>query len=289
MNVLLIGSDNPVGELLHGSFARWGRHQARLLSSSSARWSSERQAKKAVRKDKPDAVVDLSLANRIAAGETPDARDIERIRWVAKACEHSGMRYLMLSSDQVYAGLSGRALRETDKPDAYSEPGFQCVDAENRVKQAAPSALILRMGPLFAGSGDNSLTRLLGSFASMPAVTLDETNVYCPVSAADAARVIAAVVDQLSAGAQASGVYHYASGDRTTEFGFGETALAAASQYSNVADVVLHPQETEAGEQTETRVLDCSRLRDTFAIKQVPWRGSVNEEVRRFYSPESSQ
>ncbi|GAB5413287.1 MAG: hypothetical protein Cons2KO_08900 [Congregibacter sp.] len=286
MNVLLIGSDSPVGEALQGVFAKWGRHQAQAVSTSASRWRIERKAKKSTRKNKPDAVLDLSFVNRLAGGEPITAEDVDRVHWVAKACEHSGICFFFVSSDQVYAGLTGRALRETDPADASLEPGLRCIEAENRVSQAAPSAIVLRIGPVFDGSGQNTLTRLLRDFASLSVVTLDDRDVYCPLSAADLARVLGAMLDQLSAGAQPRGVFHYSSADRTTEFGFGETVLAAASQFSAVADVVLQAEETQAGEHTHTRVLDCSRLRDTFAIKQVPWRASINHEVRRFYRPD---
>ena len=90
------------------------------------------------------------------------------------------------------------------------------------------------------------------------------------------------MLDQLSVGARAEGVYHYCSGDRTTAFGFAEAVLAAASQYSDYGDVVLDAQSDEDAA-TETRVLDCSRLRDGFAIKQMPWRRSIDAQVRQYH------
>lgn len=39
----------------------------------------------------------------------------------------------------------------------------------------------------------------------------------------------------------------------------------------------------EVSPQAETRVLDCSRLRNTFAVKQVSWRHFVNAVVQQYY------
>ena len=338
MDVLLVGADNPLGAALRGVLAQWGRHRAAGLTVAGSRWRSERQAKKAVRKGRPDAVVDCRLAWQIAAGDVPTPADIERGHWLAKACERSGMRYILLSCDRVFAGLTGRRLRESDPADASAAPGVQMLELESRVAQAAPSALVLRTGPLFASVGRNLLTQTLermdlaatrppepapslsraqsrGAVAgrsrgaqspdpvagasgraarlnspktdglSPPktepgrAAEFDNRDVFCPVCSGDAARVIAAILDQLSVGARARGIYHYGSCDRATAYDFAEAALVAARPWLNSPQAEL----AEVSPQAETRVLDCSRLRNTFAIKQVSWRHFVNAAVQQYY------
>ncbi|WP_439106656.1 sugar nucleotide-binding protein [Congregibacter sp.] len=289
MDVLIIGSDNPLGMALQAIFAQWGRHHSLTLNTAAARWRSERQAKKAARKDKPQAVVDLRLAWLVAMGEVPQALDIERAHWLAKACEHSAIPYLLLSSDLVFAGQGARSLREFDAPDAFNEPGFQIMEIESRVAQAAPSAMVLRTGPLFDSSGNNFLTRMLARMTTERHASFDDRDVFCPVACVDVARVLAAMLDQLSVGAQASGFLHYSSGDRTTEYGFAEAALAAMSQYRDSGDIVISPRQDNSDESTETRVFDCSRLRDSFAIKQVPWRGFMNPMVKQYFESLATQ
>ena len=301
MDVLLVGSDNPLGAALRGVLAQWGRHRAAGLSVAGSRWRSERQAKKAVRKGRPDAVVDCRLAWQIAAGDVPTAADIERGHWLAKACERSGMRYILLSCDQVFSGLTGRRLRESDPADASAAPGMQMLELESRVAQAAPSALVLRTGPLFAGVGRNLLTQTLERMdlaATRPpepgrAAEFDNRDVFCPVCSVDAARVIAAILDQLSVGARARGIYHYGSCDRATAYDFAEAARGAvagangrAARLNSPKTDGLSPPKTElaaVSPKAEIRVLDCSRLRNTFAVKQVSWRHFVNKVVQQYY------
>ncbi len=226
------------------------------------------------------------------AGEEGSARDalpeaeFERAHWLAKACERSDIHYIFLSSDLVFSGThsgtAARALRETDEPDAVAPPGRQLAEAEQRVLQASPSAIVLRTGPIFAPSSPNLLTRVLDTMADSAGASFDDRSVFCPVAYIDLARVVAAILDQISAGATASGVFHYCSGDRTTEYGFAEATLAAASQYADCGDIVLRPIESAAETPAQQRVLDCTRLRDAFAIKQVPWRGFINATVKQF-------
>ena len=359
MDVLLVGSDNPLGAALRGVLAQWGRHRAAELTVAGSRWRSERQAKKAVRKGRSDAVVDCRLAWQIAAGDVPTAADIERGHWLAKACERRGMRYILLSCDRVFSGLTDGRLRESDPADASAAPGVQMLELESRVAQAAPSALVLRTGPLFAGVGRNLLTQTLermdlaATRASQPddlsppraeppgspnaahraaeppsrrAVEFDNRDVFCPVCSVDAARVIAAILDQLSVGARARGIYHYGSCDRATAYDFAEAALAAARPWLNSgrspyaapapeparslsraqspgAGAVANgstaglnspqPELAEVSPKAAIRVLDCSRLRNTFAVKQESWRHFVDAVVQQYYgaarSPEPAR
>lgn len=235
------------------------------------------------------AVVDLRLAWQLAQGEIPQPLDIVRSHWLAKACEHSGTRYFLLSSDLVFAGHTARSLRESDPPDAHAEPGVQLLEAERRVLEAAPSSIVLRTGPLFASVDNNLLTRILGQLTSTRQASFDDRNTLCPVACADVARVVAAMLDQLSVGSESRGVFHYCAGDRTTAYGFAEAALAAASQYADNGDVVISAYEEDPQSVAQNRVLDCSQLRDAFAIKQEPWRRFINPVVRHYHEALASQ
>jgi len=252
------------------------------LTLAASRWRSERQAKKVARKGSPDAIVDLRITALLASGFELRDIDLERAHWLAKACERSGIRYLLLSSDRVFSGATGRALRESDDPDATDPVGAGLAEIERRVVQAAPSALVLRVGPLFAARPHNLLSQTCEAMGEASRAVFDDCAVFCPVANLDAARVVSAILDQLSAGATASGFFHYGSTDRTTAYGFAEAVLAAASQYADCGDVTIRPLEEESDTGTTRHVLDCARLRDAFAVKQVPWRGFINAVVRQY-------
>lgn len=298
MEVALIGADSPLGQALQKTFETSGRHSVQALTLASSRFKSERQAKKAVRRGKPHVVVDLRISALFGAGEGVQAPDIERCHWLAKACEHSGMLYLLLSRDRVFSGKVQRPLRETDSCDAEDDTGLALIEAERRIGEAAPSACILRTGPLFSGLGDNLLSATLDTLREARHATFDDADQFCPSSVDDVARVIGAILDQFSVGAEAAGIFHYCSADRTTRFGFAEVLLAAAGQFADLGDVALTAlsnggsgagSSDGSGEGTSegtrrSRTLECGAVRDRFAIKQVPWRGLVGDSVKRYFS-----
>lgn len=282
MDVALIGSDTSLGLEIRRLFVQWGRHRAFEVSLASARFRSERQAKKTVRRGRPDVVLDLRLVSSLSAGHDLTPADVQSCHWLAKACEHSGMLYLLLSADRVFSGRVPRPMKEIDQPDADDELGLALREAETLVRSAAPASCILRTGPVFSGSEDALMQALLAQFSSQSSVSLDDSHYFCPSSAADVARVTAAILDQVSVGADAQGFFHYASTDRTTRYGFGEVLLASAGQFTDLGAVALQSSGDPA--QGLSRVLDCSRLRDVFAIKQMPWRGQINLAVKTYYT-----
>ena len=105
----------------------------------------------------------------------------------------------------------------------------------------------------------------------------------CPVEAGDGARVISALLDQLSTGLEVSGVFHYCSSDTATYYEFAEALLASASQYSEFGSsaVLLQPQ--AEGLAPLNRSLNCVKIRNTFAIKQAPWRSAIAGIVGQYY------
>lgn len=282
MQLLLIGADGPLGLAVQAELARWARHEVTAVSMATARWKSERQAKKVVRREQPDLVLDVRLLQLLAVGDAGLAEaDIERCHWLAKACQRSASAFMLLSSDRVFSGQLSHPYREQEAPDACDVPGQLLIEAERVVIGSCTRHFVLRSGPLFAACGDNPFTRTMRGLLGLSTQTLNDRDWLCPVPAADLARVICGALDQLGAGAEAWGCYHYSSTDRTTLYGFAESIMATLSQYVDLEGAAIEraPLESPAAMH---RVLDCRDIRDTFAIKQLPWRGAINGAVKAY-------
>jgi dTDP-4-dehydrorhamnose reductase len=283
LRVLLIGSDTSLGLALMDHLRRWGRHELEAVSSSTSRWKSERHAKKVVRRVRADIVVDARLQGAIDSGEIITELDVERSHWLAKACQRSGGSYFLLSTARVFAGDAGRAYREQDVPDNPETVGQLLGSAEAATRETCAQHIILRLGPVFAPSGINVLSHMLAQLVGGGKLVLDNQLRGCPVESADAARVVAGILDQISAGAEAWGTYHYCSPDPTNCYEFAEALLASASQFSEFSSDAVQLQPVEVDAQPRNRALHCARIRGTFAIKQVPWRGFVADAVRQYF------
>jgi dTDP-4-dehydrorhamnose reductase len=95
--------------------------------------------------------------------------------------------------------------------------------------------------------------------------------------------VVSALLDQLGTGVEAWGIYNYCSSDSATYYEFAEALLASASQFSEFSPAAVQLEREPDGLAPLNRTLDCSRIRSTFAIKQIPWRSAISDIVKQYY------
>ena len=284
MRVLLLGTDTPLGQALTEYLERLGRHEVVAMSRSACRWKSERQAKKAVTRAKCELVVDMRIEAAGDGGDPIQELDIKRCHWVAKACQRSSIIYLYISSSRVFSGQLERPYTEDDLPDNDETVGQLLAEAERRVSEGCERHLILRLGPVFSYEGTNLITQMLGPMLEGGSLVLDNNLRGCPVAAADGARVVSAVLDQLGTGVEPWGIFHYGSSDTATYYEFAEALLASASQFSEFSSSVVQLEQEPEGLAPLNRMLECDKIRNTFAIKQVPWRNAMADIVKQFYA-----
>lgn len=284
MKVLVLGTDSPLGQALAEYLQKLARHECVLMSRAACRWKSERQAKKVVARAKCDIVVDVRIEAAGDGGDQIQELDLKRCHWVAKACQRSKIPYLYISSSRVFSGQLERPYTEEDFPDNEETIGQLLANAEQLVSDSCERHLILRLGPIFSYEGTNLITQMLGPMLQGGSLVLDNNLRGCPVAAADGARVVSAVLDQLSAGVEPWGIFHYGSSDTATYYEFAEAMLAAASQFSEFGSSAVQLEREPDGLAPLNRALDCSKIRSTFAIKQVPWRSAIADIVKQYYS-----
>ncbi len=282
MKVLLIGADTPLGCDLDDFLLQLGRHEVETVSFAASRWKSERRAKKAVLRSRPDLVVDLRVQGALDSTEQLLEQDVERCEWLAKAARRCDAVYFLVSSARIFSGRQERPYPEALEGCGEDGIAEMLRRSEQIIRGRCERHVILRLGPVFSSHGANPLTRILDLLLAGETLALDKGTRSYPVSSKDGARVISGMLDQLSTGAEAWGNFHYCSSDGSNCYEFAEVLLACASQFREFEALEITLEEREAG-QLLTRRLACERLLDTFAIKQVPWRGFVAATVRAFF------
>ncbi|MEM9255620.1 MAG: sugar nucleotide-binding protein [Pseudomonadota bacterium] len=282
MRVLLLGSDSPLGQAVTELHASLQRHDVLPLSLSACRWKSERQAKKAVVRAKADIVVDLRIEAAGDGGMQIQELDLKRCHWIAKACQRTKTTYLFVSSSRVFSGRLDRPYIEEDLPDNDESVAQLLVKAEEAVQAACERHILLRFGPVFSSRGTNLISQMLNPLREGGSLILDNNLRGCPVAADDGARVILALLDQLGTGLEPWGVYHYGSSDTATYYEFAEALLASASQFFELSSSAVQLEQEPAGLTPLNRSLNCSKILNTFAIRQVPWRSFIGDLVKRY-------
>jgi dTDP-4-dehydrorhamnose reductase len=207
---------------------------------------------------------------------------LEHIQQIATACGHAGTGLIHLSSSQVFDGIDGGRHRESDDAQPASRAGASLMQAEQIIAEHCSRHIILRTGLLFSAIGDNALTSLLEQFKSNESLVLSNSGSSCPIHTSDLARVVSAMVDQLSCGGEVWGTYHYHSSDPASRFKFTEAVLAAVSQFSESLGAGLELKSVDKIDATWSQpLLNCEKILNTFGIKQLPWRMLVVQAVKQ--------
>jgi dTDP-4-dehydrorhamnose reductase len=212
---------------------------------------------------------------------------------LARAAELAGVPYLQLSDYRVFSGQTDRPYCENDEPHARTLYGMTRWQGELVVQRFTSDYVILRIGSLFLDQGHNLLTELLLNWEKGAGLQHPSWIQFAPTPVTDIARVILAIVRQLDCGAEAWGIYHYCSADIASPYDFAEVLLAARGQYvEDQSAIELEAMELpkdrrknrRGSESVENAVLNCEKIRDTFGIRQRPWRGELTRMVGEIYS-----
>lgn len=199
---------------------------------------------------------------------------------LARVCEKCEIPLLHLSDHQVFSGQQDVPYCEDDEADAMTAYGVTRWQGELSVQRFCSRFLILRAGPLFSTEGDNLLTRLLPELLSEAPGPFCVDEYLSPTSSVAIARVLLAILKQLSCDISPWGIYHYCAADITNRYDFAEVVLAILKQY----DARYHAIDISADscrQNRSYRIFNCQKIRDTFGIKQMPWRTELVNTLNR--------
>jgi dTDP-4-dehydrorhamnose reductase len=128
------------------------------------------QVGKVIRSTRPDVVLNCAAYTAVdkAEEEVEQAFRINRDGAfnIADACAISKARCIHVSTDYVFAGLSGRTLKEDDETNPLSVYGRSKWEGEERIRQVlGDDALIVRTQALYGQKGVNFVYTMLKLFA----------------------------------------------------------------------------------------------------------------------------
>jgi dTDP-4-dehydrorhamnose reductase len=138
---------------------------------------------------------------------------------VARAARAAGIRLVHLSSDVVFPGDLGRALREDDAPAPVNAYGESKAAAEAAVAAADPGAVLVRTSLIYGGTEPSTYELR----AVDPAQTFYADEVRCPIAAGD----LAAALVELAARADVRGPLHVAGTEAVSRLEFAQLIAAA--------------------------------------------------------------
>jgi dTDP-4-dehydrorhamnose reductase len=153
---------------------------------------------------------------------------------VAAACREQGIPYVTYSSDLVFDGMRDTPYTEADRPRPLNVYGASKAEAERRVLEVMPGALVIRTSAFFGPwDAHNFVVQTLSAIRRGQRVTAVDDIVVSPTYVPD---LVNATLDLLVDGE--SGLWHLANGGSATWFEFACEAAEACGERTTLIERV---------------------------------------------------
>jgi len=276
--VLLLGAYGYLGAILSPVIEQFGFEVIRQGRSTDAQLPLEptdaRALDEAVKKTRPDFIVNLVAATNVDECEADpalaDRVNVGVVRNIAEVAGNPGIRFIQISTDQVYNGPGPHVENDVDPVNIYARTKLL-----GEQEATAVGALILRtniVGPALHPDRVSFSDWLIGQLQAERPLTLFTDVLFSPLEALDLARLIAHAIDS-----KLSGTFNLGSRDGLSKADFGlglatELGLENANiRLGKVADAGL-----KAPRPTDMR-MNCSKFQTETGI-ELP---TIAETIRR--------
>lgn len=275
MHVLVVHDYGPLGKILLERLRETFLHVSPLLVSDPV--SANLSALESWIPEDTDLIVNaLWLADPEAAERDPEGTHKAAFSLpvaIAEFARDRGMALFQLSSCYVFDGRKQSGYIASNPGQPINELGNWQWECEQALRTLLPRHIILRTG----WSLSRFIRKVQVSTASDETLSLPGRCVGQPVSVRDLARVITAAIQQLDCGADVWGTFQYAGAEKISlyELGLAIAGLPGIPEDLHVVDDMpawgaLEPPNT---------TLICTKIRNTFGIKQFPWRSGLVDEL----------
>ncbi|GGE67689.1 NAD(P)-dependent oxidoreductase [Streptosporangium jomthongense] len=275
MHVLVVHDYGPLGKVLLERLKGTSLHVSPLLVSDPA--SANLSALESWIPDDTDLIVNaLWLADPEAAERDPEGTHKAAFSLpvaMAEFARERGMALFQLSSCYVFDGRKQNGYIASNPGQPISELGNWQWECEQALRALLPRHIILRTG----WSLSRFIRKVQASTAANETLALPGRCVGQPVSVRDLARVITAVIQQLDCGAEVWGTFQYAGAEEISLYELG-LAIAGLPGIPEDLHVVDDMPPWGALEPINTTLI-CTKIRNTFGIKQFPWRSGLVDEL----------
>ncbi|WP_111497376.1 MULTISPECIES: sugar nucleotide-binding protein [Marinobacter] len=183
------------------------------------------------------------------------------------------MALLQLTTCYVFDGRKQSAYITSNPGQPFSQLGNWQWECEQGLRTLLPHHLILRTG----WSLERFIRKITASAEGATQLELSSRHRGQPVALKDLARVIRALVLQIDCGAEVWGTYQYAGAEEISQYELGLEIVNALPELESVHVVDKIPDWARLEPQNTT--LGCIKIRNTFGIKQQPWRTRLKEEA----------
>ncbi|WP_424927504.1 dTDP-4-dehydrorhamnose reductase [Amaricoccus tamworthensis] len=201
---------------------------------------------------------------------------------MARAAAMRKIPLLHISTDYVFDGAPGDPKKEDDPTAPLGVYGASKLDGENEVASAGGDHVILRTAWVFSPHGKNFVKTMLHYGAQRDELTVVNDQFGGPTSAHDIAGALWDIAEAWDKGDGVSGIFHFAGQPAVSWADFASAIFERTGWEKNPSVKGIPSSEWPTKtKRPENSVLDCSKIREVYGIKQPDWRPALEDVIQK--------
>ncbi len=293
VKLLVVGGNSVVGAALQTLLVERNLDH-KILNTDDLNFHKKMEVAKVVSQYAPTQIINVASYSNLELAE----KDADAARLcdennslipavLAEVCAHLALPLIHHSSSFVFDGLKVHPYSEDDPVNPVCSYGRSKWYAERSIKDVLPTHIILRTDWVFSEQDSDFFQKHIDN-CKLQSGRLEVVNHrFSPTPAADVARVLLAIAQQLDCAAEVWGTYHYCSQQPLTQETFVEHFLQEAGKYDpelqtalKTLQIVKLPVRLPYIANT---VLNVQKVFETFGIKPRMRNNSVSTLLRQLY------
>lgn len=196
---------------------------------------------------------------------------------LAEACKAYNTKFIHISTDFVFKGDKAHPLVENDIAEPISVYGLTKLEGEQDIARLMDEYFIIRTSWLYSEFGNNFVKTMLKLGAERDLLKIIADQVGTPTYGIDLA---ACVLDIITSGSKAYGIYHYSNEGVTSWYDFAKGIFDLSATEVKVLPIRTDEYPTKATRPAYS-VMDKSKIKTTFGIEIPYWRDSLAVCIER--------
>jgi dTDP-4-dehydrorhamnose reductase len=282
LRILLLGRNGQVGWELERALAPLGEVSA--FDRAGLDLADTPRLAAAVRALQPEVIVNAAAYTAVDKAESERdaafAVNATGPRVLAEEAKRIGALLVHYSTDYVFDGEKRAPYVEDDATHPLNVYGASKLAGEEAIRKTGCRHLILRTSWVYGPRGKNFMLTMLRLARERPELRVVDDQVGAPTSSIEIARTTATLLARTVRSPDVTGLYHLAAAGETSWCGFARAIFAQARIATPVVPIRTEEYPTAARRPRNSR-LDCSRLRETFAVTLAPWQEGLDEAMAR--------
>ena len=229
----------------------------------------------------PNWIINCAAYNQVDKAESePETAMLVNsaaVKSFTKALEGSNCKFMHISSDYVYGGMSNTPYTEDIPPDPQCEYAKSKFEGEKQALSFACS-IVIRTSWLYSSYGHNFVKTILKNASEKEYINVVFDQIGTPTYAADLAQAIMKIVSGVIRNQFAfkAGIYNYSNEGVCSWFDFATEIVNEAGLNCQILPVTSN-EFVQAAKRPAYSVMDKTRIKEDFGITIPHWRESLIE------------